>query len=124
MRISARDMPRSHEGIRCISRRKDRILCATVSFSHTIVGFGDSLRTFLLHGSRDSDVMIARRTLLAVVLTGAVFTASLLSAQLAPTSPYAHVLDLYRAGQDQAARRALAEIPSGEIEWSQRILLK
>lgn len=68
--------------------------------------------------------MVVRRTLLAVVLTGAVFTASPLSAQLAPTSPYAHVLDLYRAGQDQAARRALAEITSGEIEWSQRILLK
>jgi tetratricopeptide (TPR) repeat protein len=70
------------------------------------------------------DVMVARRTVLAVLLTGAVFTPSALSAQLAPTSPYAHVLDLYRAGQDQAARRALAEIPSAEIEWSQRILLK
>ena len=68
--------------------------------------------------------MVARRTLLGVVLTGAVFTPSPLSAQLAPSSPYAHVLDLYRAGQDQAARRALAELPSAEIEWSQRILLK
>jgi tetratricopeptide (TPR) repeat protein len=124
MRISARDMPRSHEGILRISRRKDRIQCATVSFSHTAVGFGYSLRTFLLHGSRGGKVMIARQTVLAAVLICAAFTASPLSAQLAPNSSYAHVLDLYRAGQDQAARRALAEIPSAEIEWSQRILLK
>src|SRR6476661_7545295 len=68
--------------------------------------------------------MIARQTVLASALIGAAFTASPLSAQLAPSSPYAHVLDLYRDGQDQAARRALAELPSAEIEWSQRILLK
>ena len=68
--------------------------------------------------------MIARQTVLAAVLMWAAFTTSAMSAQLAPTSPYAHVLDLYRAGQDQAARRALAEIPSAEIELSQRILLK
>jgi tetratricopeptide (TPR) repeat protein len=89
-----------------------------------MVGFGDSLRTFLLHGSQGSEVMIARQTVVAAVLICAVFTPSALPAQLAPTSPYAHVLDLYRAGQDQAARRALAEIPSVEIEWSQQVLLK
>jgi hypothetical protein len=117
-------MPRSVEGFRRIFGRKYGILCATVSFSHAMVGFGDSLRTFLLQGSQGSEVMIARQTVLAAVLICAVFTPSALSAQLAPTSPYAHVLDLCRAGQDQAARRSLAEIPSPDLEWSPQHLLK
>ena len=68
--------------------------------------------------------MVARRTVLAVLLTGAVFTPCGLSAQLPPTSPYAHVLDLYRAGQDEAALRALAELTSDQIARGRETLLK
>jgi tetratricopeptide (TPR) repeat protein len=68
--------------------------------------------------------MVAPRTFFAALLIGSVFTPCALSAQLPPTSPYVHVLDLYRAGQDQAARRALAELTSAEIERGQQTLLK
>jgi len=70
------------------------------------------------------DVMVARRTFLAALLMGAVFTPYGLSAQLPPTSPYAHVLDLYRAGQDQAARLALAELTSDQIARGKETLLE
>jgi hypothetical protein len=70
------------------------------------------------------DVMVARRMFFAALLIGSVFTPGALSAQLPSTSPYAHVLDLYRAGQDQEARQALAELTSEQIARAEETLLK
>ena len=48
------------------------------------------------------DAMVARRTFLVALLMAVVFTPSALSAQLPSSAPYAHVLDLYRAGETHA----------------------
>ena len=61
--------------------------------------------------------------LLAPLLIGAVVIPHVLSVQLPTTSSYAHVLDLYRAGQEELAQRALAEVFRVEIERAQQTLL-
>jgi len=68
--------------------------------------------------------MVARRTFFAALLTGVVFTPWALSAQLPSSTPYAHVLDLYRAGQIDTALKELVTLTPDQIESDRAALLR
>jgi tetratricopeptide (TPR) repeat protein len=67
--------------------------------------------------------MVARRTFFVALLMG-VFTPWGLSAQLASSTPYAQILDLYRAGETRAALLDLAKLTSDQIAPGKDALLK
>ena len=70
------------------------------------------------------DAMVARRTFFVALLMAVVFTPSAASAQLPSSTPYALVLDLYRAGEARTALLNLAKLTSDQIASGKDTLLK